>query len=515
MVERGNGAGRVGLALFTAGMARKDVREAPFPVVAESLPQLNTNSWVVFPDGRMETTHVLRPSLSWHDGTPLSAEDFVLAWRVIAAQDEWGLQRPTFEYQQMEAVIAADPRTVVIRWRHPFPDAAAPELLPLPRHILEEPLAQGQPDAFAAHSYWTTGFIGAGPYRIDRWERGAFIDAAAFDGFALGRPKIDRFRLTWIADPNVALARLLAGDSHVAADSSLYFQQAAILKREWAATGAGQLVLSPNQLRYVQVQFRPEYVSPIALHDLRVRKALLHAIDRQALSEALLEGEGMVADSSIPPAAEAYAGVDRAIAKYPYDLRRAEALLREAGFTKGTDGFYASPTLGRFTTEVRGVSAGQEAQETTIVSDDLRRAGIDNTLNLLPAAQRSTDEELKGTFPGLTTNWKTLGISLLNSLQTSTVAGPSNRWTGLNRSGWSNPEFDRLFELYNTTLDRPQRNQHTAAIMKLLTEELPILPMYFNFEAVAHVSNLQGPEPFTPESSYYGNIHTWQWREGA
>src|SRR5436853_7549194 len=71
--------------LFNAALALVDNQGEPRPYLAEALPQLNTDSWRVFPDGRMETTWRLRPGLTWHAGTALAADDFVLAWRVHAA----------------------------------------------------------------------------------------------------------------------------------------------------------------------------------------------------------------------------------------------------------------------------------------------------------------------------------------------------------------------------------------------------------------------------------------------
>src|SRR5262249_51558269 len=65
--------------LFNAGLAMSG-RGQWHPYLAESLPRLNSDTWQVFADGRMETTYRLRPNLTWHDGTPLSADDFILSW---------------------------------------------------------------------------------------------------------------------------------------------------------------------------------------------------------------------------------------------------------------------------------------------------------------------------------------------------------------------------------------------------------------------------------------------------
>jgi peptide/nickel transport system substrate-binding protein len=73
--------------MFNAEMALLNDAGQPTPYLAERLPQLNTDSWRVFPDGRMETTYRLRPNLIWHDGTPLSAQDWVFAWQVYGSPD--------------------------------------------------------------------------------------------------------------------------------------------------------------------------------------------------------------------------------------------------------------------------------------------------------------------------------------------------------------------------------------------------------------------------------------------
>src|SRR5437660_4655661 len=68
---------------FNAMLELVDGAGVAHPYLAEALPALNTQSWRVLADGRMETSYRLRPELTWHDGTPLSAEDFAFAWQAI------------------------------------------------------------------------------------------------------------------------------------------------------------------------------------------------------------------------------------------------------------------------------------------------------------------------------------------------------------------------------------------------------------------------------------------------
>src|SRR5439155_17572422 len=135
-------------------------------------------SWQVFPDGRMETTYKLRPNLTWHDGTPLTAADFVFAWQVYTAP-QVGIANVSPQ-NVMAEVAAPDPSTVVIHWRRLYPNAGVldqADFPPLPPHILQGAFQQ-DPAGLANQPYWTRDFVGAGPYRLTRWESGAFIEGA-------------------------------------------------------------------------------------------------------------------------------------------------------------------------------------------------------------------------------------------------------------------------------------------------------------------------------------------------
>jgi ABC-type transport system substrate-binding protein len=131
---------------FNAALAMMDGEEKPVAYLAESLPQLHTDSWRVSPDGRMETTYRLRPNLTWHDGAPLTAADFLFAWQVYRTPDFGTATSPP--HTLMDEVVAQDSRTLVIRWRGLFAGAgalqglggagASPSFGPLPRHLLEE-----------------------------------------------------------------------------------------------------------------------------------------------------------------------------------------------------------------------------------------------------------------------------------------------------------------------------------------------------------------------------------------
>ncbi len=500
---------------FNAGLSIIDDHDQPRPYLAETLPVLNTDTWKVNADGTMETTYRLRPNLTWHDGAPLAADDFAFAWKVYTTP-EFGIAG-TAPQGLIEDILAPDARTVTIRWRREYPFAGQIEpsgnrgFPPLPRHILESQIQQASSEAVLGLPFWTTAYVGAGPFKVMRWDPGSAIEAAAFDGHALGRPKIDRIQLRFINDANTALSNILSGAVQLLMDDAVYFQQATVLKREWANNQGGGVVIAAGLWRYTQIQLSPEYNGSRPLTDLRVRKALAHGLDRDAINDGIYEGQGIHSDSVIPPTADYYPIIDRAVTKYPFDPRRSEQLMADAGFSKGSDGYFTSPDSSRFSPELKVIQNAQNEAEQAIMASVWRQVGFDIREAVLPAAQ-AQDAQLRATFPDMFTTGGPTGETVLPVLGTAGTPRPENRWNGTNRSSWSNAEYDRLVTAYNTTLDRDQRIQHIARMVAIFSDELPALAVNFNPGITAFTSALKGPQTVGADGTTTWNIHEWAFR---
>ena len=277
--------------------------------------------------------------------------------------------------------------------------------------------------------------MGLGPYRLARWEPGAFIEGAAFEGHVLGKPKIERIRITFIPDTNTALAGLLAGEVHLATDSVIRFEQGLVLQREWGPSKGGGVLVKTGGFRAAWAQLRPDLAEPRAILDLRVRKALAHSINRQDINEALFEGQGIMTEAPfIPPTVNYVTEVDRAVMKYPYDLRTAEQLMTDAGLRKGADGFYASPADGRVQFGVRTLSDTQREKEMAVLADGWRLAGFHFSESTLRSSQ-SADNEARATFPSLFTYSTSSGEYSLAAFTSAGIGRPENRWIGPEPAG--------------------------------------------------------------------------------
>jgi peptide/nickel transport system substrate-binding protein len=352
--------------------------------------------------------------------------------------------------------------------------------------------------------------VGAGPFRVDRWPPGAFIEGSAFDRHVLGAPRIGRIRLIFLGDPNTTLANLLAGEVQFSADDSIRFEQGLMLQREWGPRNGGAVLVKPDLWRASYAQLRPELLATPGLADVRVRKALALTMDKQGLNLALFDGQGIMSDVPlIPSTVDYYATIEPAATKYPYDPTLAQTLLVQAGYARGGDGVWASPAAGRLAFGLTTTSSSQNEAELSILGAGWRQLGFEVTESILPVAQ-SQDGQTRASFPGLYTFSTPLGEDTLAAETTIGIPRPDNRWTGNNRGAWSNPEFDRLSDAFSTTLDQTQRLELVAQMVRIFSDEVPALPLYFNPIPVAHLAALKGPANVAPASAIAWNVYQWE-----
>ncbi len=499
------------IRLFNAMLDYKDEDETAHPYLAEALPELNTSSWQVFPDGTMQTTYRLRPGLAWHDGAPLSADDFVFGWTVYSSP-ELGTASSA-PIAQMAEVLAPEPGTVAIKWRRLYPDASGLDLAfqALPAHILREPLQRLDAESFINLPFWTRDYVGLGPYRLTQWVPGSEMDASAFAEHALGKPKIDQIRILFTPDANTALALMLTGDAHFASDFIFFYEEGTTLEQEWQARGTDGIVdYAPTLLRNTTIQRRPEAASPRALADVRIRRALSFGMDGQAAVDVTTGGRGLATYTVTSPRSPLYKAVEAAVPSRRYDPRVVQQLFEEAGFAKGPQGFFVGQGGEQFRLEVATDGGPSPERENSIYVDSLRQAGVDAFSYVIPIAQLR-DLQARSLRPGLSNG--AIGAKALGQFISSEVPRPENRWAGNSRGGWSDPEYDRLWQAFDTALDGADRARYTAEMERVLNDDVGIIPNMFTVVVNARVAALQGPKMRTTPDAGVGiqNIHTWEW----
>ncbi len=507
----GAGTGRSEL-IYTvhAALTVYDDRGELQPWIAAHLPTVENGDWQVLPDGRMELTWRLRPNVLWHDGTPLAAEDFALGYRIARDQEMFATGSRTL--RMIDEMAAPDPQTLIVRWRdiYIFGNAMGLNtLIPLPRHILGAPYEAGNKQAVANSLFWTSEWVGLGPYRVSQWMDGSLIDTVAFDQYFLGRPKIDRITIRYIFDVNALVLNLIAGDIDVAPVGPFKEEEGYSLRTQWESRGAGTVMINRTDLRTGRLSWR--YPGVPWVQDVRVRQALLHMLDRQTMVDTLRHGLSEVADIALPKEDAAYQlAHQRDLPSYPYDLGRAHRLLAESGLARGPDGVYRTQGGEPFSMEVGATSDTQTGvQEALSIVDQWKTAGLD----VSPLLISDTDlnkQEIRSKVRGIYMGPGSLGYGTYQNFITREITSEATRWTGANRGAYSNPAYDQLVDRVYGTIRSSERAQAAADLARMALEQLPFLPLYYVNDVAAFRKGMTGLTPISssrPVNAW--NVHLW------
>jgi peptide/nickel transport system substrate-binding protein len=103
--------------------------------------------------------------------------------------------------------------------------------------------------------------------------------------------------------------------------------------------------------------------------------------------------------------------------------------------------------------------------------------------------------------------------NLVNYLSTS-IGTPASRWQGQNYSGWSQPDYDRLYQAFASTLDPAERTAQVIQMARLISDEVPLIMLFFNFNVSAYSASLRGPDPKAFDTLVNWNIYEWELRAG-
>jgi peptide/nickel transport system substrate-binding protein len=499
--------------IFHAGLTIYDEHGNLQPRLAQRVPSIEAGDWKVAPDGSMEVTWKLKPGLKWHDGAPLTAEDFVFGIQV-ARDPALPLVR-TGGINLVSEVSAPDAETLVVRWTEPYfgaNEGTPAEMPALPRHIIGDLYRQGDPILFTNNTFWTKDWVGAGPYKMGEWVPGSHTEALAYDDYVLGRPKIDRIVVRYILDTNAIIASVLSGDLDLVTIGTLKGDDVEPLQRMWEPQGNGKVIITYNDIVAARLNYRnPSYPW---VQDKRVRHALMYGLERQEMADTFSAGS-RPPDLYLPPDDPVYKLADqRGFPRYPFNVQQADRLMADAGWIRGPDNLYQNAATGQpFYIEVRIVAnAPVNTRRGEVLSQLWKRAGFGSELHPI-TTQATNRPELKATAPGVFIQPDSMVPTHFELFQSKNIATAENRWSGINIGAYNSPEFDRRFNEYLNTLEVEKRRSVYADLQRWMIDELNYLPLYYDVGSSVTVfrRGVSGPTGVLP-TQVVGtwNVHTWE-----
>lgn len=478
------------------------------PLLVDQLPSLENGLWRLLPDGRMRVTWHIRRGLTWHDGRPVTALDFRFTYGVLRNPLVPGISRAVLG--KIEHVLVPDlqdPYTLIVQWNERYPFAGSVpfgEQLVLPRHLLETGYLR-DPARLPLHPYWRAP-IGNGPFRFVEWVPGSHITLEAYPPYHFGPPRIRRLVFRFILDSTVLQTAVITGSVDASEINNFGIEQMLEINRR--APGVATFYTPSLRLERIGFNLDNEW-----LRDLRVRRALALAIDRQSIVDAVYAGKYQVAHTWLAPQHPAF---HPGVRRYPYDPARARALLAEAGFTLGDGTLHDRGGRRVEMTLMTTAGSGARGQVAQIVQAQLRAVGIDLRIDVRLASVLIGTIIRRRQYPHMAL-WSTLfspestGFEGFHSSQIPTEA---NGWEGFNSMGWRNDANDRLLVAIGQELQEQPRLQLLRHQQEVFAEDLPVLPLYFVPALVTASKSLRGIRPTGLFGSFITwNANEWSWRD--
>jgi peptide/nickel transport system substrate-binding protein len=472
------------------------------------VPQLATEvpSGADVRPGPLRVTFRLRPEARWSDGPRVTSADVVFTWHTmmdprwpIANRSGWDRIRTIRPGRTATGGTCpgATCFTVAFRgdyapWRDVFNVAGGYYVLP--RHVLRR-------KDFS--TVWNDGgLVGSGPFRLSSYRSGVRAVLTADPGYwdrerAGGGPFLDRIVLNFLQGPAAALTALRQGEAQMA---SVGPDPDAIQRAREVPDTTVQEVPSVFLEHVALDAGEPPF------DDVRVRRAFADAIDRDQIAQVLLDGGVPVAQSVLKPFQPGYAD---SFARYSYDPGAAGHLLEAAGWRRGGDGVFAKD--GHELRVPLSFDAGDDLRATTarLMARQAKAAGI-----LIVPTPENQDALYGGLADGtFTASMFAIGggldPSLTGLLASDQVPSEGNRFSGQNVYRWTDREADTLMRRSDSQIDPDARAATLRRLSDRVADQVPLLPLYQQPNAVAFTSALHGVDENPTQAEVFWNSAEW------
>ena len=452
------------------GLTKPGLDNLPAPNLAEE--------WTASDDGLVWTFN-LRDDVKWHDGEEFSANDVAFTFNDIVLNEDLGANGSS-NYKALEKVEVVDDHTVKFHLKRPF--ASLPAYLAFNSEILPEHKFSDIDDPWDYTEFNKKEPVGTGPFKVEDYTSGQSVKLARYDDYHNEVANLDSVTFKVLPDTNTQVAQALSDELDM-----FVLEDKGSLDR---VKDADNVDIAPtNTTKYYWTVVNLE--DP-RFQDLEVRKAMLHAIDREAIIDSVLQGYASIADAAITPDLEQYYNPD--VESYDFDPEKAKELLSEAGWEENSNGILEKDGEEfSFTFDV--ALQGDLEEVATLIQQYLKDVGFDIKLNTMEWNSMVQKNVIERDYD-MIINWWTYPPDP----DVSSQYHSSNAGTGDNIPGYQSDELDELLEEGQSVTDPDERKEVYDKVQEHMAENLPYLYLWYPEEITLQNKRLNG----IPEDISYG-----------
>lgn len=459
-------------------------------------------------DDNLSITFKLNDNIKWNDGKTLTADDVAFTFTSLADKGYTGSKYGYVEklkgakdyhegsVDKIEGIEVIDKNTIKFTFAEPY----SPGLTNLgsigiiPKHIWGEvPIAQ-----WKDKKDLLTKPVGTGPYEVVSFTEGQDVQLKRNDNYFDGDVKTEKFILK-VTNEDTATGELLNGTVDVIDASNLKNKDIKDLESE----GMDVTSYDSNLVQYMGFNLRDK-----KFQDKNLRQAFMYALDRNAMVDKLLEGNGQVVDTPMLPSSWSYPDKST-LNNYKYNKDKAKELLKQAGYEDRDNNGIVEDKDGKELVVKLTYPTGNKLREQTapIIQANLKDIGVKMELEnmeftaLMDKVVANHDFELylMGNNLSLDPDPKPYWHS--------TSASDEKGNSAWNISSFKNEKADQLIEQGISVSDQKQRKEIYSQFGKLLNDEVPWAYLYSQNIRKAYNPHLKDFKPYTFND--FDNVKDW------
>jgi peptide/nickel transport system substrate-binding protein len=441
----------------------------------------------------MAVTLKLKPDLKWGDGVPVTTADLAFTWK-LGSGPASGFSNG-HPWNRATGIDIVDDHTAVLHLDHVIVsynqwDAILPAHIEQPIHDKVANAAEYIKQTAYNRSPATPGLYN-GPFIITGYQSGNQVVLEPNPYWPGTKPGLKRIVIRLIENTAALQANLLSGDVDMVAGEGVGLTIDQVIALQKQHPDSFTYIFKPS-LNYEHINLKVE--NPI-LADIRVRRALLMAIDRQTMVNRLFEGKQPVAATWVNPLDP---NLSKDVAVVAYDPAGAKALLADTGWKPGADGICRNQAGERLSLEF-GTTAGNRLRELQqqVLQNQWKSACVEVTIRNEPARTFFGETVKKRSFTGMAMfAWSSqVTESPRRTLHSSQIPTAENNYGGSNASGFNDKRMDTLIDQADSELDPARQKVIWAEMQKIYADKVNVLPLFFRAEAHVVPTWLKGYEP--------------------
>jgi peptide/nickel transport system substrate-binding protein len=471
------------------GLTVTDEKMNILPLLAAEVPTPENGGVSLRPDGGMDVTWKLRPNVTWHDGTPFTSAD--VKFTVEAINDPNYNPESTDGFDRISSVDTPDPLTAIVHYKEVY----APYALQFVRGALPRHVLQGR-DIDRANDY-NRAPLGTGPYRVAEWKSGEYIRLERVPTYWRGSeyPRIRQLLFRFIPNTNTRINQLKSGEVHVVVTFPWD-------KHREVEAIPGVVVHRTPGNAYEHVTLNARRIA--AFRDVRVRQALMHAVDRELIVRSILDGLAPVTHGAIQPGSWAYTDD---VTKYAFDPARARALLDEAGWHAAGSGVRQKDGASLAFALITQAGFAVRESVAQVLQRQFREVGVDMKVQLVDGTSIS-GLWFEGNFDAMLHWWQMPADPELTLFFAADRVPPHGR----NINYFDDAEVTRLAYAADRTVEISERRRLLGLAQQRIAALVPELPLYSVTKLDAIPATLRGFTGNPTNAGAFWNVYTWEVR---